>query len=132
MHRINCEENKSINCVKGSFDNSILAAGGEEGSVKLWNIDNDNFNLKKITELNHLSVMTGIDIMPNNKMVCATFKDKSCRLYEINSGLHTKTLYFSRTCDTQGLMFKGCYFSSDNSYLYTIQTGPKSGSFLTK
>mmetsp|Transcript_14478 Transcript_14478/g.14545 ORF Transcript_14478/g.14545 Transcript_14478/m.14545 type:complete len:83 (+) Transcript_14478:423-671(+) len=82
--------------------------------------------------MEHNSSLTGIDIIPNNLMVCATFKDKTCRIYEIPAGLYVKTLYFSRKCDPQGLMFKGCCFSEKNDYLYTIQTGLKAGSYFTK
>lgn len=123
--RVPCENNKNLGVVSVYKDSKIVTAG-EDGIIRLWNLESDK-NIVKILEIDTGTDVTSCDT--NEKFICAALKTKFCNIYSSETGIKLKTLQFGEVI-TNPMMIKSCYFN--RTELFTLGTGVKTGSYLTK
>ncbi|KAL3276990.1 hypothetical protein HHI36_012350 [Cryptolaemus montrouzieri] len=70
----------NTSCVSYSNDGEILASGGEDGKVKLWNV---NTGLCFITFNEHSSAVTSVAFSGNKKFVVSASVDGTVRAYDV-------------------------------------------------
>jgi len=88
---------ESVNCAdiytkKNTKDNLVIS-GCKDGSIKLWNFNNNNDSTDDIIEINeslaskaiHDDEINSIKFAPNGKMFASASYDKSIKLFELNS-----------------------------------------------
>lgn len=124
--RVPCDLLKNLAMVRCDSTEKKLVTGGEEGVLRLWNLETDR-KVSKRLEIFANCEISGCDV--NSAFVCAALKNKSCAIYSAETGAKLKSLQFGEAI-TNPMMFKACYFNSN--FLYTLETGVKSGSYLTK
>lgn len=74
-----------MNCCKFSRDNSLLATGGEDCKVRIYELDiKDYKSSKMIFELEgHYEPINGVDISPDKKFAISSSSDRSCLIYNL-------------------------------------------------
>ena len=75
------ESTKLIRSIQVDELSSKLVTASEDNTIKIWNLDTDEF-LKKLTD--HKNWVTGILILPNNKLISASC-DKTLKIWDLNS-----------------------------------------------
>lgn len=70
--------------VRFSPDGSLLAAGGADGSLRVFTIDGSKLLWKAEP---HADWVTDIDFSPDGKLLVTASRDKSCRIFEVKTGL---------------------------------------------
>lgn len=71
----------NMNCISYSVDGELLASGGEDGKIKLWNI-NSGFCFLTFSE--HCNAITGLMFSKNKKIIVSSSLDGTVRAYDLN------------------------------------------------
>lgn len=71
----------NMTCVSYSVDGELIATGGEDGKVKLWNVLS---GFCFITFSEHTNPITGLLFSKNKKIVVSASLDGTVRAYDIN------------------------------------------------
>ena len=121
--RSKCENKKNLLSI--SLNQNTIISGGEEGFLRVWQLNSHN-ELTKKQEIYAEWEIHCCDM--NEKFICAALSNKTCGIYSVD-GAKLKSLQFCEI-GTTPMMVKSCYFVKDK--LITLQSGFKSSSYLTK
>lgn len=70
----------NVSCLTYSPDGQILATGGEDGKIKLWNLD---AGFCYVTFSEHTAAVTGLSFSYNKKFIVSSSLDGTVRAYDI-------------------------------------------------
>lgn len=70
----------NMSCISYSTDGHLIATGGEDGKVKLWNV-NSGFCFVTFSE--HSSAVTATAFSGNKKFVVSASLDGTARAYDV-------------------------------------------------
>ena len=70
--------------VRFSPDGKTLAAGGADGSLRVFDVGTGKLRWKADP---HADWVTDIDFSPDNQLLVTASRDKSCRVFEVKTGL---------------------------------------------
>jgi serine/threonine protein kinase len=89
LQELRPEASGYVCAVKFSPDGKILASGGADRQIRLWNTDTS----KIIYTLDgHLESITAIEFMPNGKILVSTGADRTIRFWDLESKQLLKTI----------------------------------------
>ena len=145
------KENPSLNICKFSHDNTLLATGGDDCISRVYAITTGSrFSLETIPQEGpqmepicklegHSDIVNSLAFSPDNHLLVTSSSDRSCLIFNVNKEdkkslgqrLH-KITFSDGTHDTKNLMMRGCFFSTDGRYLYTLSTESRQKSYLVK
>lgn len=83
------KDGPNVNCCKFSKDNGLLATGGADGVVRVFQLETKDFfsSVKKLHELvGHFETITGVDISPDQRLLISSSSDKSCLIFNLQKG----------------------------------------------
>eukprot|EP00743_Colponemidia_sp_Colp-15_P005099 GILK01005489.1.p1 GENE.GILK01005489.1~~GILK01005489.1.p1 ORF type:complete len:382 (+),score=38.91 GILK01005489.1:39-1148(+) len=128
--------------VRFSSSGDLLATAGEDGTLRLWQLSAEHVEgqdhsvpiaapklLHSCT--GHTKAVNDIDFSPDGSLVCTSSFDLSCLIFAVASGLCIKRLTFA-VANGPNLIFRGCRFSKDGQYLFTVQTPPRGSAYITQ
>ena len=74
-----------MNCCKFSRDNTLLATGGDDCIVRVYQLDTKDFkSSNKLLELQgHFAPINAVDISPNKKLLISSSSDRSCLIFDL-------------------------------------------------
>jgi WD40 repeat protein len=75
--------------VSFSSNGKILASGGTDSTVKVWNAENGRL---LFTLEGHLSDITNISFRPDGKILASSSEDGTVRVWNVENGLEISTL----------------------------------------
>lgn len=117
----------NMSCVSYSMDGQMLATGGEDGKVKLWNI-HSGFCFVTFTE--HTSAVTSLSFSGNKKFVVSASLDGTVRAYDKIRYRNFRTLTSPRpvqlacvAVDSSGEFVAAGGQDVFEIYLWTMKTG---------
>ncbi len=124
-----------------------IVSGGDDGVVRIWAVDNgetesEAWKVSKVFELkDHKGAVSALSEHPIENWICSAGKDGACKLWDLASG----KLVSDIPCMVDGLAgvgsvngkppkieCRGCVFSIDGQFLYTIQSPRKGGAYLIR
>lgn len=70
----------NMSCVAYSIDGQLLVTGGEDGKVKLWNVQS---GFCFVTFQEHTAPITDVVFSGNRKFVVSASLDGTCRAYDV-------------------------------------------------
>lgn len=70
----------NMSCVSYSNDGQLLVTGGEDGKVKVWNIQS---GFCFVTFQEHTAPITDVVFSANRKFVVSSSLDGTCRAYDV-------------------------------------------------
>lgn len=70
----------NMSCVSYSNDGQMLVTGGEDGKVKLWNVQS---GFCFVTFQEHSAPITDVVFSTNRKFVVSSSLDGTCRAYDV-------------------------------------------------
>eukprot|EP00347_Sterkiella_histriomuscorum_P010848 403374692 len=131
------KEEASVNCCKYSKDNSLLATGGDDFVVRVFKLDTKDYkSSEKILELpGHYEPINAVDFSPDKKLLISSSTDKSCIIFNLEKrGQKVQKLTFNDglTSESKNMLMRGCFFSNDGKFIYTLATQTRSKSYLIK
>eukprot|EP00276_Gloeochaete_wittrockiana_P008144 CAMPEP_0184649360 /NCGR_PEP_ID=MMETSP0308-20130426/6696_1 /TAXON_ID=38269 /ORGANISM="Gloeochaete witrockiana, Strain SAG 46.84" /LENGTH=333 /DNA_ID=CAMNT_0027082005 /DNA_START=1606 /DNA_END=2604 /DNA_ORIENTATION=+ len=114
--------------VRFSVDGATIATAGEDDHiVHVW----DYPQLKlRFSLAGHSSTVYEISFDPAGELVATASADKQCIIWKLSDASQVKALRCPRKPDVA--MFRGCSFSADGLYLFTVQSSKGAPSVLTK
>jgi WD40 repeat protein len=120
-----------------SRDNKLLACGGEDSVVRVYEFDKPDFTSSKlVVELTgHIDSVNSIDISPDKKMLISSSADKSCIIYSLErQGVKLQKLTFNdgMNPNSKNMLMRGCFFTNDGNYIYTLASQMRQSSYLIK
>ncbi|KAK9874735.1 hypothetical protein WA026_005548 [Henosepilachna vigintioctopunctata] len=117
----------NTSCVSYSFDGEMLASGGEDGKVKLWNI---NSGLCFITFNEHANAVNAIRFSGNKKFVVSASLDGTVRAYDVIRYRNFRTFagirpvqFTSVAVDVSGEFVAAGAQDVFEIYLWSVKTG---------
>nr|XP_023014507.1 periodic tryptophan protein 2 homolog [Leptinotarsa decemlineata] len=117
----------NMSCVSYSKDGQLIATGGEDGKVKLWNLSS-GFCFVTFTE--HSNAITSIAFSGNKKFVVSSSLDSTVRAYDIlryrNFRVFTSTRPVQFSCvavDSSGEFVAAGGQDIFEIYLWSMKTG---------
>jgi len=117
----------SMTCLAHSPDGSLVATGGEDSKIKLWNTST-GFCFVTFTE--HESGVTGLAFTPNGKVVLSSSLDGTVRAFDMARYRNFKTLTTPRpvqlTCvsvDSSGDLVASGGSDVFEVYIWSMKTG---------
>ncbi|TNE49849.1 MAG: hypothetical protein EP343_10495 [Deltaproteobacteria bacterium] len=85
------EHNKGLRSIRISRDNKFLATGGVDWAIRIWKLQ-DGALVHTLEQ--HYSHVYDIDFSPDGKqLISAGYYDYRLRLWDLSTGLQTKTFY---------------------------------------
>ncbi len=127
-----------------------IVTGGDDGVVRLWGIyreeangeDDKSWKVTKAFELkDHKGAISALCEHPSENWVCSAGKEGSCKIWDFTTGM----LVVDIPCMLDGLAgvgstngkppkieCRGCVFSLDGQFLFTIQSPRKGGAYLIR
>lgn len=78
----------AIETVTFSFDGGILASGGEDSTIKLWDVSR-GIELRSIT--GHKSKINSLAFSPDGRTLASGDKDATVKLWSVNTGTELRT-----------------------------------------
>lgn len=117
----------NMNCLTYSPDGQIIATGGDDGKVKLWNSAS---GFCFVTFVEHVSAITGISFAKNGHILITSSLDGTVRAFDLTRYRNFRTftspspVQFSCVAiDSSGeIICAGCVDSFD-IYTWSVQTG---------
>jgi len=76
----------TVNSVSFSPDGKTLASGSEDKTVKIWNLENKNFQISNENEANEINE---VSFSPNGQLVASIINNKEVKLWQPNGTLNT-------------------------------------------
>ena len=75
----------AVNCCKYSRDNSLLATGGDDFTVRVFKLNTQDYrSAEKVLELlGHYEAINSVDFSPDNKLLISSSSDKSCIIFNL-------------------------------------------------
>lgn len=139
----------SLNCCKLSYDNCLIATGGDDCSARLYSLTSSNTfspdtlpigDMKPIVTLEgHCAPVNCVSFSSDNKLLVTSSSDRSCIIFNVDRAnprtlgqrLH-KLTFSDGTNDLKNMLMRGCFFSIDSRYVYTLATENRRNSYLIK
>jgi len=115
----------------------VVATGGEDCIIRVYHIDQAQFSSLTfhISLMGHYQPVNAIDFSPDNKFLCSCSADKNVFIFNmLKGGQKIQTLHFNPALgvDSKNMPMRGCFFSADGKYLYTLATQARDKSYLSK
>ena len=117
----------SMNCLSYSPDGSLVATGGEDSKVKLWNTST---GFCFVTFSEHEATVTGVCFMPNGKVVLSSSVDGTVRAFDMTRYRNFKTFTTPRpvqlsclSVDSSGDLIAAGGQDVFEIYLWSLTTG---------
>jgi len=117
----------SMTCLEYSPDGSLVATGGEDSKIKLWNCST---GFCFVTFSEHESAVTGLAFTPNSKVVISSSLDGTVRAFDMTRYRNFKTLTTPRpvqlSCvcvDSSGDLIAAGGLDVFEVYLWSLTTG---------
>lgn len=141
--------NPSINCCI-LLPRGYIISGGNDGICRVWSVDvpssdkmDESWTIVKDEEWNdHSAPIVDMCNDPVSSFLCTASLDGTCNLYELDTGqnyvinCNDAMKIIANNVDyliNSKIQCKGCCFSEDGNYLYTIQCyESKNNTYLTK
>ena len=88
----------------------------------------------------HCEPVNSLSFSPDNRILVTSSSDRSCIIFNIDRagdkrqlGVRLHKITFSDgTNDAKNMMMRGCFFSGDSRYLYTLSTENRQRSYIVK
>ena len=127
------EENPSLNNVVLSFDNSLLATGGDDTVVRIYAMSKDFKNHEKKLEIKVAEgAIQSIDISRDNRLLVAGSKDGTAYVTDLTKkGAIVQKLNFKPAPNQKNMNMRSMIFARDNS-LYTLTTMAQMPTYLIR
>lgn len=141
------KEDAGINCCCITPSSDVVT-GGEDGVVRFWRLDKQQQHLPAGAALvsntfccsGHSAPIMALGSHPREAWVCSASKDGSCKIWDSKTGkLLADIVPISDGSGGSGakasltkMQCRGCCFSADGDYLYTIQCGRIGSTILIK
>jgi len=119
-------QNTSIFDSKGE----TLVTAGEEGVIMTWKITTNGSQItatKTHDLVGHTGSVNHLNISSDDHLLCSSSDDKTCRIFDLQTGSLLKRLTFGEENKTANLKFACAYFSRTHSHLFTIQNSERNG-----
>ncbi|CDW89290.1 serine threonine protein kinase with wd40 repeats [Stylonychia lemnae] len=131
------KEEASVNCCRFSRDNSLLATGSDDFHVRVFKLNTSDYkSQEKLFELpGHFESINSVDFSPDNKYLISSSTDASCIIFNLEKkGQKVQKLTFNDGLgdNPKNMLMRGCFFTNDNKYIYTLATQTRSKSYLIK
>jgi WD40 repeat protein/serine/threonine protein kinase len=99
----------AANCVAVSADGWLVASGGQDGTVRLWEFDTGR---ERHRLAGHADAVRAVALSPDGQWVLSGGADRTARLWQVKTGRHVRAL------DHKDAV-KGVAFSADARYALT-------------
>jgi len=144
--KANFSEDGSVNCA-AVLPSGHIVTGGDDGVCRLWAVTINKshiWQVKKLTELHgHTAPIMDISYHPKDALISTSSKDGFCKIWNVVSG--------KMVCDVPSvpglpgtggtgknkqaqsavkMECRGCNFSSDGNYLFSIQSARRGSTHL--
>lgn len=134
------EKEPSANCC--CIASNYVVTGGEDGIVRMWSLSKKDstysVSLKPLECRGHSAPIMAINKHPTEPWICSSSKDGTCKIWNTknaelladiasideNSGISS--------AQASSLQCRGCVFSNDGNYLYTMHCGRRGATRLIK
>lgn len=127
----------SANVCRFSSDNSLIATGGDDCTVRVFKLDpskgfkteENEPELRAILTLEgHFEPVNCVDFSPDSKLLISSSTDCSCFIF--NCDLTSKTkgqrlhklTFGDGLLDSKNLLMRGCFFAKDSRSVFTLAT----------
>ncbi|XP_056631843.1 periodic tryptophan protein 2 homolog [Diorhabda sublineata] len=117
----------NMSCVTYSTDGQLLATGGEDGKIKLWNIHS---GFCFVTFHEHTSAVTGVAFSGNKKFLVSASLDSTVRAFDVIRYRNFKTFTSTRPVQFSciGVDSSGEFVAAGGQdifeiYLWSVKTG---------
>lgn len=139
------EIESSVNCCCTTRDNKIFT-GGEDHTCRLWKVSkgkdkNDWTAAPDGDFVGHKAPVMALSLHPVAPWICSASKDGTCKIWDLDNKKLLLDIPFvdglsgvgSATSNTKvTIECRGCCFSPDGKYLYTIQSARRGATHLLK
>jgi len=129
----------------------MIATGGDDWKARVYLVTTgERFGLDTLpqgemkpifTLEGHSEPVNSLSFSPDNRLLVTASADRSCLIFNVDrkngdkrtmgQRLH-KITFSDGTNDGKNMMMRGCFFSEDSRYLYTLSTETRQKSYIVK
>ena len=115
-----------------SFDNTLMATGGEDNMIRLFSVSKDCREMKKVKEFDFAEKrILSVDISAANTVLMATSDDGNGYIIDLKTDKVMQKLSFKCKPNMKNMVIKTCKIMRDSSIL-TLHNWPQEPSYLIK
>lgn len=128
-------EDKTLNVCRFSGDNTLIATGGDDCMVRVFQVDpksgfkHDPAEMKAALTLEgHYEGVNCVDISQDKKLLVSSSKDCTCFIFNIDltsrekgQRLH-KLTFADLVTDPKNMWMRGCFFADSGNSVYSLAT----------